>query len=560
MSASYNGWIGYFASKMGISNNAIPTYAVSGNSCENVYSQLINSVSDGTTYLFATCGVNKFASANNTDWYKKIYEKAKEKGISHVYMTTMPPWNYINTLSSSTANTYCNKMQSDNSWLKNFDLQHSDLHVVDLWSMWHGTSGITVCGWRTDQTLTSDGVHPNSAGYTQWADEYYKLFSGSSGDFTIYNSWNFESEELGSYTDNEIAEDFDYTILYSHNSANIVNDVINGQNTKVMRITHEPNKVSVGFEMNVDLGHDYDELYVNYNWKFSNEFDSTAGGKMPGLGGLPNFGNDCPTGGQGFRVHNLFKQAGKMYSYHYDRTGPACPWSTEDNVNEIYMNNGQWYSITQRTVMNTFTNGVANADGIKEVWIDGRLIFQETNLKLMEVKSESMKIDAFRLANFYGGSIDYAPLNEVYGYIDNIKIYMPSDDSVSGHELHSTSLVIDTPDKITDRKVYYDYLKTTPGTFSNSQYGNTYSPCLDEAWLIDAGAGKRVSFTVNSGHIGHDFLFIYDGDKSDSNLIKLFNDDSLSGTYTSTGRYMFVRFSTTKGSGSTGWTGTLSFI
>jgi len=49
--------------------------------------------------------------------------------------------------------------------------------------------------------------------------------------------------------------------------------------------------------MNVDLEADYDELYLSYNWKFSNEFNSTNGGKLPGLGGLPDFGPVQPVSG-----------------------------------------------------------------------------------------------------------------------------------------------------------------------------------------------------------------------------------------------------------------------
>ena len=102
---------------------------------------------------------------------------AKAKGIASIYMTTMPPWDHINELSQTTADEYCDKMQTENNWLKELATLHDDLHVVDLWSMWHGTSGRTVCGWRTDQTLTSDGVHPNETGASQWATAYYELFA-----------------------------------------------------------------------------------------------------------------------------------------------------------------------------------------------------------------------------------------------------------------------------------------------------------------------------------------------------------------------------------------------
>ncbi|MGD2034112.1 MAG: fibronectin type III domain-containing protein [Bacteroidales bacterium] len=384
--------------------------------------------------------------------------------------------------------------------------------------------------------------------------------------FTVYNSWDFENESIGSYTDSKIEQDFSYTILYSHNSASIVIDTINNIPTKVMRITHKANTLADGLEMNVNLETDYYEVYLSYNWKFSEEFNSTSGGKLPGLGGLPDFGNNCPEGIEGFRAHNMFKRAGKIISYHYDRTERSyddCPWSTSDyNFNNTYLSNGVWYNITQRLVINSFTNGVANSDGIKELWIDGRLIYQETNLKLMETEAENMKIDAFRLSNFYGGETDnYKPLYECYGYIDNIRIYLPSGSDVTGHELHSPSEVLTTPDEITDRRVYYDELITDPGNLRNSDYGSNYGNCIDEAYLIDAGEGNSITFKWDHNISTGDYLFFYNGNTTDAPLLRMIGSSNQTDqTIKSTGRYLFVRFSTDRDGNAAGWNGTVTFL
>jgi len=404
-------------------------------------------------------------------------------------------------------------------------------------------------------------------GDQQYDEEQQSQDDGNQPTFTIYNSWDFEEEADDQYEDTEIAEDFNYTELYSHNAAHIEWDTINGVPTKVMRITHEPNKTAVGFEMNVDLGVDYQEVYASYNWKFSEEYNSTKGGKMSGLGGLPNFGTYCPEAGDGFRAHNNFKQAGRMTSYHYDRTEhgyPECPWAIEDyDFNSIYFNNGSWYNITQRLVMNTFINGVAQADGIKELWVDGRLIFQKADFVFMQDDSSDMKIDAFRLTNFYGGSdVASEPLDECYGYIDNIKVYMPNDDPVSGDQLHSASTNLRTPDEITDREVFYDgTLITTARTLTNSDYPNTYGSCLDEAYLIDAGPGNKVRFDLASYALDSaDYLFFYDGNQTDSALLEMYTHGlGLNLIITSSDRYLFIRFSTNQAVGNTGWTGTIAF-
>ncbi|MGV8094985.1 MAG: CUB domain-containing protein [Mangrovibacterium sp.] len=334
----------------------------------------------------------------------------------------------------------------------------------------------------------------------------------------------------------------------------------------MLKITHLANKRGGGFDLDARLSQEFDELYLSYNFRFSENFNSTAGGKLPGLGGAPLVtANTYPEPHIGFLCKSMFKQAGSLITYHYDRTTGKCPWASSTyKYNPIYFNNGNWYNITRRVVMNTFTNGIANADGIHEVWVDGRMIFQENNLKLMVIESDTMKIDDINIAHFYGGaSDDYKTLYECYGYLDNVKVYMPENDPITGHQLHSPDEILQTPDEITDRDVVYDQLISAPGTLENTEYGNTYGGCVDETYLVDAGENKTVVFNLNSYSINDpgDFLFFYDGNRTDSKLIKTVHGTS-TGTnlqIKSSGRYLFVRFSTDRSEGGTGWTGNVTF-
>ncbi|MGD2033580.1 MAG: cadherin domain-containing protein, partial [Bacteroidales bacterium] len=384
-------------------------------------------------------------------------------------------------------------------------------------------------------------------------------------DFEYYHSWDFESELIGNYTDDEIKEDFDIVYLFSHNSSEIVMDEINGTPTKVLKITHEAQKTSVGFQTNIDLGKDYDELYFSYNIKLSKNWNSTAGGKLPGFGSLPPYpSGSCPDADDGFGSINLFKQAGKIFTYHYDHTKGYCPWSGEEYYfDSTYISNNNWYNITQRIVMNTFTNGVANNDGIKELWIDGRLIHQESNLKLMLVENDSMKIDAIRISNFYGGGgEEYEPITECYAYFDNFCVYKPINDPTFGtHNLHSTNEKLSTPDEIIERDFSYDQLIISEQEISNSEYGKPYSPCMDEVYVIDAGEGNIVDINWDHTIGGGDFLFFYDGKRTDSNLLKLIAGYSNKSDMhiSSSTRYLTIRFSTNIDGGTTGWKGIISF-
>ena len=146
--------------------------AVAGYTCTQVYELLRDNVTNGTTNLIAGCGVNGGIPTTNTDKWEDIYTLAKSKGISNIYMSTMPPWDTINTYDDTTANTYCDRQKSQNEWLIDYASTKSDLFVVDPWTHWHDTSGTnkTECGWRDDVEYNGDVTHPNALGYQYWAD------------------------------------------------------------------------------------------------------------------------------------------------------------------------------------------------------------------------------------------------------------------------------------------------------------------------------------------------------------------------------------------------------
>lgn len=166
---------GSLGADMGIDFADMNIYAVAGHTCTQVYNQLINNVTNGTTNLIAGCGVNGAVPETNIAQWNATYYMAKEKNISNIYMSTMPPWDTINTYNDTTANTICDRMKEQNEWLLDFAEEHDDLYVVDIWSDWHDTSGTnkTDCGWRDDIVYNGDVTHPNSAGYQYWAEKQW---------------------------------------------------------------------------------------------------------------------------------------------------------------------------------------------------------------------------------------------------------------------------------------------------------------------------------------------------------------------------------------------------
>jgi hypothetical protein len=441
-------------------------------------------------------------------------------------------------------------------------------------------------------TLTVDydkpvtyGLRDSSNNYTvDWSALAVTNQVDSSATFEIYAQHDFETEDLGAWSTAEQEAYFDVVGNISWpNNVTIVMDTINDTPTQVLRFTHPANTL-YGYELIHDYGTDREQVYLSYNYKFDYLFQWTLGGKMPGLAGLPKLPEPFryPVSGDGWWSNLHFKGGGRFYSYHRDRTKSWIPWSIETNlpdgsrnpeyITDFHFNNGNWYDVIQRDVMNTFTDGVPNYDGIREVWVDGRLIYKKTDMRFIQDNSSTYYIDALNLFSFYGGDdvIPYTPNATTYTYIDSITLYRPLNDNTwVPKTAHSNSEVISSPTAITVKTLKYDNFVNTQTTVQNSEFPSTYSACVDETFLIDAGAGNKVRFDVSSGSIGNgDWIIFIDGNETDDSVISAtagYDSDLSNNTYTgsgyaeSTDRYLYIMFKSDKEGFGIGFEGSTTF-
>lgn len=242
---------GALGTNMGISTSEMNIYAVAGHTCTQVYQQLIDNVTNDTTNLIAGCGVNGGIPATNPEQWENIYNQAKAKNISNIYISTMPPWDTINTYDQATADDYCNRQKEQNEWLINFAANHSDLYVVDIWTDWHDTSGTnkTDCGWAVDSIYRNDVTHPNTAGYQYWADKHWN----ESFNRWVNNTWqtNLTLNQAGDYYF-RCYTDGDRPSLVSAMGVTTVNDTIAPNITLVSPANaSSTTSTSLTFEFNV---------------------------------------------------------------------------------------------------------------------------------------------------------------------------------------------------------------------------------------------------------------------------------------------------------------------
>jgi len=243
---------------------------------------------------------------------------------------------------------------------------------------------------QTEDNIAQDDGSPSNNNDT-YSDKRILIPGDVDVDYEFIASWDYENEDLGHYSKEEIRATFNPSTMVYSAPVTIEEDQINGEITKVMRITNWGEDLWHGFEMKIPIG-EQEEVWFSYNWKFGENFNSTHGGKLSGFQSYPidsRMGPDCPRDGYGFICKVNFEEANRIYTYHYDATvhdWDGCPWSYgEYDYNEITMTNGTWYNITNRIVMNTFSGGVANADGIFEVWIDEKMVFKRVNLRSQTV-------------------------------------------------------------------------------------------------------------------------------------------------------------------------------
>lgn len=173
-----------------------------------------------------------------------------------------------------------------------------------------------------------------------------------------------------------------------------------------------------------------DEIFFRYYLRFGNDWDPYLdGGKMPGIAGTDGragWGMRKSDGYNGWSVRGAFAArlaAAKSvkglttlgsYVYHVDIDDSSGEyWGWNHGPSGIVENN-KWYSIEQHVKLNT----PGKRDGVFRVWLDGRQVFERTNIRFRYVPT--LKIESVWLDVYHGG-VAPSPKNMTL-YIDNVVI------------------------------------------------------------------------------------------------------------------------------------------
>lgn len=193
---------------------------------------------------------------------------------------------------------------------------------------------------------------------------------------------------------------------------------------KALRITvckGEHYGASIQYVFEERMGSEPEEIYFRYYLRFGNDWDPRRGGKLPGIGGTygrAGWGGRPSNGRNGWSARGQFKgqQDGKtpigFYCYHADmrgRYGSAWIWQ-KDKLG--YLENNRWYCIEQYVKMNT----PGRNDGILRGWVDGKLAFDKTDVRMRDVPA--LRIECIWINIYHGGT--WSAQSDDHLFIDNI--------------------------------------------------------------------------------------------------------------------------------------------
>ena len=199
----------------------------------------------------------------------------------------------------------------------------------------------------------------------------------------------------------------------------------------------------LGVDASFILPDNVEEAWVSYCMRFSSNWTTQTGGKLPGFAG--DSAGPFSGGGQGgspsdgtnsWSARMLYGEFNSKtnsipigsYVYHTDQAangdyGDVDWWAQEPHrliKDSASLEHDKWYSITQHIRINTENNN----DGVLEGWVDGKLAYSRKNFNFTNAKRHR-KIYRIWLDIYHGGS-ETSPTDQ-YVYFDQFNYSVGED-------------------------------------------------------------------------------------------------------------------------------------
>lgn len=180
---------------------------------------------------------------------------------------------------------------------------------------------------------------------------------------------------------------------------------------------------SLTYHFRKQTGAEPEAIHFRYYLRFADDWDPERGGKLPGISGTygrAGWGGRPVNGRDGWSARGLFlgRKDGLTpigyYCYHADMKGRyGANWVWErDRLGHLA--NNRWYCIEQQARMNT----PGRNDGVLRGWVDGRVAFEKTDVRLRDVPD--LRVEAVWLNVYHGGTWPATSTDTLY--IDEVAI------------------------------------------------------------------------------------------------------------------------------------------
>lgn len=180
---------------------------------------------------------------------------------------------------------------------------------------------------------------------------------------------------------------------------------------------------SLEFHFGKRTGSEPEEVFFRYYLRLADDWKPHRGGKLPGIGGTygrAGWGGRPVNGRDGWSARGLFEgmKAGRtpvgFYCYHADmkgQYGDNWVWNRDGFGG---LENNRWYCIEQQARL----NAPGKNDGLLRAWVDDRLVFEKTDVRMRDV--DTLRIENVWLNLYYGGA--WTAPHDMHVYIDDVVI------------------------------------------------------------------------------------------------------------------------------------------
>lgn len=142
-----------------------------------------------------------------------------------------------------------------------------------------------------------------------------------------------------------------------------------------------------------------DRACLHYQVQFPEDMAFVKGGKLPGL-----FGADAPSGGDdadgrnGFSIRLMWREEGAGEVYAYVVNDGDADYGLSVGREAFAFEPGAWTDLDLEVAL----NDPDGADGAVRLWVDGRLVIEQTGVVFRTV--DDVTVDGIMFSTFFGGS------------------------------------------------------------------------------------------------------------------------------------------------------------